>query len=87
MDGIRFRPNRNLENQSKPCSRHPSASLHQKQESEFSFWVIGWAHAMRPSGLGGWRQIVGRNASNRVMWQAVKSGMHLSSYKRLQYHR
>ena len=29
----RFRPHRNLENQSKPHSHHPSASLHQKREN------------------------------------------------------
>ena len=33
MDGIEFRPLRNLENQSKPYSHHPAASLHQKREN------------------------------------------------------
>ena len=33
MDVIGFRPSRNLENQSKPYSHHPAASLHQKREN------------------------------------------------------
>ena len=33
MDVIGFRPSRNLQNQSKPYSHHPAASLHQKREN------------------------------------------------------
>jgi len=49
MEGIGFPPSRNLENQSKPYSHHPAASLHQKREncSELNSHFRQWGGRMQ----------------------------------------